>query len=186
MNHKLFKNLCSLLTPFILYRPVADWLALNLGCGPDYRVGYVNVDYRHDVKTDLDSDLCEFPWPWENDSVDDILMWHVLEHLPDTERTLREIHRVLKLGGRFYGQVPFCRSELSYAEPTHVKHFDWITFKAMERYGFRVVKSEPVAFNVTWRHTLRNLIPFRRSLSHLLWNMFDAVNFELVKKDEPI
>ena len=39
-------------------------------------------------------------------SFDAILTPHVLEHVPDTDRALDEIHRVLAPGGRMYLQVP--------------------------------------------------------------------------------
>ncbi len=39
-------------------------------------------------------------------SIDILLTPHVLEHVPDTDRALAEIHRVLRPGGRMYLQVP--------------------------------------------------------------------------------
>jgi SAM-dependent methyltransferase len=39
-------------------------------------------------------------------SFDAILTPHVLEHVPDTDAALREVHRVLAPGGRMYLQVP--------------------------------------------------------------------------------
>jgi SAM-dependent methyltransferase len=39
-------------------------------------------------------------------SVDVLLSPHVLEHVPDTDRALAELHRVLAPGGRLYLQVP--------------------------------------------------------------------------------
>jgi predicted SAM-dependent methyltransferase len=54
-------------------------LRLNLGCGMRRLDGFVNVDkfgepeLRHDLET--------FPWPWPDDSVVEVLLNHVLEHL---------------------------------------------------------------------------------------------------------
>jgi hypothetical protein len=53
-------------------------LRLNLGCAMR-RGGFVNVDkfgepeLRHDLET--------FPWPWPDDSVVEVVLHHVLEHL---------------------------------------------------------------------------------------------------------
>jgi SAM-dependent methyltransferase len=39
-------------------------------------------------------------------SFDEIIIWHVLEHLPDPRATLEEAHRILKPGGRLIVAVP--------------------------------------------------------------------------------
>jgi SAM-dependent methyltransferase len=45
--------------------------------------------------------------PLADDAVDHVLLLDVLEHVPDPDRCLAEIHRVLKPGGTFTIQVPF-------------------------------------------------------------------------------
>jgi len=52
---------------------------LNLGCGANKVVGCINVDMygNPDIKHNLD----EYPYPFENDSVDEIYAFHLLEHL---------------------------------------------------------------------------------------------------------
>lgn len=49
-------------------------------------------------------DLQELDLP--DASLEVILTPHVLEHVPDTDRALEEVHRVLAPGGRMYLQVP--------------------------------------------------------------------------------
>jgi SAM-dependent methyltransferase len=53
---------------------------------------------------DIQIDLQNIALP--DASIDVLLTPHVLEHVPDTARALREIHRVLRPGGRMYLQVP--------------------------------------------------------------------------------
>lgn len=81
---------------------------LNLGCGPDIRADYVNVDAFAQVPNVTCVDLTNFPWPWQSNSVDEILMLDLLEHFPYrlTSRVLQECHRVLKINGRLEVQVP--------------------------------------------------------------------------------
>ena len=56
--------------------------------------------HRGDIQLDLqDIDLPDA-------SVDVVLTPHVLEHVPDTERALAELFRVIAPGGRMYLQVP--------------------------------------------------------------------------------
>jgi hypothetical protein len=35
---------------------------LNLGCGDDYKEGFINVDIENDP--DVKHDLNSYPWPW--------------------------------------------------------------------------------------------------------------------------
>src|SRR5438093_607889 len=74
---------------------------LNIGCGPNIRPEFVNLDYQWrpgiDVCWNLESGL-----PFPDASFDAIYSEHCLEHLPfDTAvRTLAECHRTLARGGR--------------------------------------------------------------------------------------
>ncbi len=53
-------------------------------------------------------------------SLDVVLTAHVLEHVPDTEKALAEIWRVLRPGGRIFIQVPLLQGTTSVpAEPEH-------------------------------------------------------------------
>ena len=60
---------------------------------------------------DIQLDLQDIALP--DASIDVLLTPHVLEHVPDTARALREIHRVLRPGGRMYLQVPLLHGTTS-------------------------------------------------------------------------
>lgn len=81
-------------------------MRLNLGCGQDQRVGYTNVDFVQPC--DQIVDLSRVPWPWADNSVEEILMLDFLEHFPynATEKILQECWRILKPHGRLEVQVP--------------------------------------------------------------------------------
>lgn len=88
---------------------------LNLGCGTDHHEDAHNVDNVPDCEPDEVYDLTEYPWPW--DGVKEIRMFHVLEHMPDIEGTLRECARILKPGARLTVKLPMGRD--AYADSTH-------------------------------------------------------------------
>lgn len=53
---------------------------------------------------DIKADICDLPF--EDDRFDVILCNHVLEHIPDDQRAMKEIFRVMKPGGWGILQVP--------------------------------------------------------------------------------
>ena len=56
---------------------------------------------------DLTADLCNMETVHEEESMDAVLCIAVLEHVYDPFAAVRQIHRVLKPGGKFFGYVPF-------------------------------------------------------------------------------
>jgi SAM-dependent methyltransferase len=163
-------------------------LRLNLGCGSDLRAGYVNVDDGSMWPSKLPPnvvchDLNRFPWPFEDDSADEILMWHVLEHLPDTAQVLREVKRILKPGGVFWGQVPYGPSHDGRTHWQHCRYFIARSFETMAGdCGFKLIKARNGTHSVNWKHKLRNLVPGREFLALSGWSeAFDIVDFEMVK-----
>ena len=99
-------------------------LRLNLGCGKKKFVGdcWVNVDAYQSCKPDVVWDLNKFPYPWETNSVDEIYMSHVLEHIPDWWSSFTECARILKPGGTLEIRVPDESSStaLTYRDHLHV------------------------------------------------------------------
>jgi len=82
-----------------------------MGCGEyDKRFGegWVNVDIRPEVNPDVVWDLGNTPYPWPDESAEEIIWKDTLEHLPwrVIEDVLKECHRILKKGGRMYIQCP--------------------------------------------------------------------------------
>ena len=53
---------------------------------------------------DIKSDICNLPF--KNNSFDLILCNHVLEHIPDHNKAISELYRILKKGGLLIAQVP--------------------------------------------------------------------------------
>src|SRR5262245_13749254 len=70
-------------------------------------------------------DMELLPWPWPDDSVEEIVMHHVLEHVGrDTDTYLgivKELWRVRKRGARIRITVPHPRHRHCLDDPTHVR-----------------------------------------------------------------
>ena len=76
---------------------------LNVGCGTDYKDGWINVDNNSDdniKKLDLNWDLTN-PLPYKKNSMDFIFNEHFLEHLTveEGQNAIKDFMRVLKPGG---------------------------------------------------------------------------------------
>ncbi|MEI7430146.1 MAG: glycosyltransferase family 9 protein [Betaproteobacteria bacterium] len=105
--------------------PMSPALKLNLGCGNRKMEGFLNVDCVTVCQPDLVVDLEKTPWPWENNSVDEIKLIHVLEYLGQSTDVflsiIKEIYRVCRDGARIEIIVPHPRSDHYLGDPTHVR-----------------------------------------------------------------
>ena len=104
-------------------------LRLNIGSGGRPLEGFLNVDKNPKAPhVDVVHDLDEYPWPFESDSVDEVVMDQCLEHLVDHNRAMKEIHRVLTRGGVATITVPHFTWQLAFTDPTHRHFFAYNTF----------------------------------------------------------
>ena len=96
-------------------------LKLNLGCGNTKIKKFIGVDKygNPDQKVDLEV----FPWPWKDNSVKEIIMSHILEHLgKDTDTFLnimKELYRISCNDTTIHIRVPHPKSESYLGDPTH-------------------------------------------------------------------
>jgi hypothetical protein len=68
---------------------------LNLGLGGEPHEDYVNIDKNPCApKVNVVHDLDQYPWPFESEIADEIIMEHCLEHLVDNNRTMKDIRHI--------------------------------------------------------------------------------------------
>jgi len=100
-------------------------MKLNLGCGKRYIDGWVNVDFYDDSYCDKLHDLEVFPWPWEDNSVSEIQIFHTLEHLGADWRVyiqiLQEMYRICEDDAKIEVRVPSPWHWNYTSDPTHVR-----------------------------------------------------------------
>ncbi len=103
---------------------------------------------------------------------DEIIIWHVLEHLDDPRRFCREAHRLLKPGGRLIVAVPnfgsvqarFSGSAWFHLDlPRHLYHFPLPALRSLLRdHGFAVEGEHHFSLRQNpfgWIQSLQNRIP---------------------------
>jgi len=127
---------------------------INLGCGNDYREGYVNVD-KGAVPKDYNYNLNNYPWPFQSDQYEEILAYHVLEHLKSPYRAVEEISRIATEDANIKIQVP---------NPAHPDMFNDETHKYPIDPDFFIlhneVEIEDIDLNFPWPHNPYELIDF--------------------------
>ncbi|UPT74515.1 MAG: class I SAM-dependent methyltransferase [Elusimicrobiota bacterium] len=103
-------------------------IRLDLGCGRRKRQGWTGVDSNPAVGPDVLHSLDVFPYPFQDSSVDEIVMDNSLEHLDEQLAVMEELHRISKPGGLITLHVPYFRSHWAFNDQTHVRFFSVETF----------------------------------------------------------
>jgi len=109
-------------------------MKLNLGCGTDYKEGYVNVD-QGECRCDVKHDLEIFPWPFEDSSAEEMWFQHIFEHFSPANflNIVREIYRVSKNGATVTLISPHAGSDNYWTDPTHQMPLTARTFDFFDR-----------------------------------------------------
>ncbi len=131
-------------------------IKLNVGCGTDYKKGWVNIDNNSDNnidnnKLDLNWDL-RYPLPFPDNSVDYIFNEHFIEHLTVEEGKIavKDFMRVLKRGGVLRMATP----DLAFI----VEKYKTVSVKddqMLKKFGLDFVKTNAERINISfswWGH----------------------------------
>ena len=118
-------------------------------------ISYDTIDLDSPL-ADIKADICDLPI--KNDSYDFILCNHVLEHILDDNKAMKELYRVLKKGGTGIFQVPLNMSNKqtyedftitdpkernkAFGQYDHVRVYGMDFFERLKNVGFKVEKCE--------------------------------------------
>ena len=118
-------------------------------------ISYKTIDLNSPL-ADIKADICNLPI--KNDSYDFILCNHVLEHVLDDKKAMKELYRILKKGGTGIFQVPLNMSNKktyedftitdprernkAFGQYDHVRVYGMDFFERLENVGFKVKKCE--------------------------------------------
>lgn len=123
-------------------------LKIELGCGNNKRIkDSIGIDLMEFPGVDYVCDLNKGMTFLDSNSVDEIYSHHFLEHLDDLPTFMEEVHRVLKPGGLFKGEVPHFSNPYFYSDPTHNSFFGLYTFNYFFRNQDEFKRKVPSFYN---------------------------------------
>lgn len=141
-------------------------LRLDLGCGQNKAAGFTGVDFVAAPGVDIVHDLMVFPWPFEDNSVDEVFSSHTIEHFSGPQRVkfMEELYRVMKVGAGAKFVFPYWNSSRAIQDPFHAwpplceasfLYFNkgWMTANKLDHYGIKCDFdfTYGYAFNAMWQ-----------------------------------
>lgn len=158
-------------------RCLCDGFNLDIGCGPNKQPGYVGMDLRDVPGVDIVWDMQSVedpphwakklgakpdPWPFLDNSVDLVLMSHVLEHMKPwcVINVMNELWRVMKGNATAFIAIPHGNSQGYIQDPTHATPFNeatWEYFKPENDILYRIYRPAPWQVLKMNSHPLHNM-----------------------------
>jgi SAM-dependent methyltransferase len=158
---------------------------LDVGCGDRKTEGAIGIDIVALPGVDVVHDLDVYPWPFEDGSFDKVFMLNIIEHLDDTIKAMREVHRILKPGGIVHIETCYWNYKHAFSDPTHKRFFTettWDFFTGRRKPYYMDFVFEPVSFVWQYDYHLKFLPKcLKRFLGIFLCNVIEGMVVELRK-----
>lgn len=105
-------------------------MKLDLGCGRNKKEGFIGVDLI-DAPGIIKSDMLSHLKSLDDNSVDEVRMYHSLEHVPKSHYLdiMRNLLRVCKSGAVIEIGVPYYNNSVNVVNPYHNLHFNEHSFR---------------------------------------------------------
>lgn len=120
---------------------------LDIACGQNKAPGFFGIDIAKAEAVDMVYDLEKFPWPIPDNSVDQAVCSHYIEHTKDIIKFMNEVWRILKPGATIIIRAPYYNSIRAWQDPTHTRaiseatflyyNHDWMVANKLDHYGIK-------------------------------------------------
>lgn len=108
-------------------------MKLHFGCGTNKLEGFINIDIENINNPEVIWNMNNFPYPFGNDSADEIICNMTLEHINEPIRAIGEFNRILKKGCYAKIVVPHATSITALSGEVHKRVFWAATFWHLEK-----------------------------------------------------
>lgn len=164
-------------------RKTTKRLKIHFGAGTRIWPDHINLDMAPLKGIDIVHDLNSFPYPFEDNTFDEITANAVLEHMKDFVRAMEEIYRICVNGAVLKVNVPYWNSINVWVDPTHYRGFTWDTFTYFCSPSIRKYYAN-VRLNYGYQKRIPSTPgrfapePFRRWLSYFICNIYSSIEGE--------
>lgn len=111
-------------------------LKLDLGCGLRPTEGFKGVDIAGDA--DFVVDLFQYPWPFKDRSVREVVSNHLIEHIPHYRPEyggvdgfwmfFNELHRICQRNAKVTLTCPYAKGDRAFWDPSHTRYIHEVNF----------------------------------------------------------
>jgi SAM-dependent methyltransferase len=151
----------------VVTAPEARKRVLDIGCGTNKVEGAIGMDFNPRTAADVIHDLDDLPYPFDDDSFDEVIGRHVIEHVQDPMAVMAELHRITRAGGMVKILVPHWTNPDWATDLTHRNH--------LNSYSFRNLTDEGAVF------PFYTDVRFRQRAARVsVLNLYKAMGFELL------
>lgn len=135
---------------------------IDFGCGTSKKQGFIGVDIIQLPGVDVVHNLDQFPYPFEDNEIEEVWMDQVLEHLKEPMLVVEELYRICKNDAVIHIGVPYFRSLYAAIDPTHRNFFSvyWFSyfdpshpFNARYQYSAAKFSIQGIEFDREWKQS---------------------------------
>lgn len=176
-------------------------IKLDLACGDNKKEGFIGVDMVETSSVDIIHNLNIYPWPFEDNSVDEIYCSHYIEHIPHNVNNgdnrdgliqfMDEVYRILKTEGKINIIAPYYKNERAFGDPTHCRYIgdlsflywskQWREINKLSHYGINCNFDAKLSYYVDNDLALRSS-EVRQDAFKREWNAISDIIVEMIKK----
>jgi len=119
-------------------KPRSTGLKLDLGCGQRPTEGFQGVDIVAGEGVDFVVDLFQYPWPFEDRSVREVVCSHLVEHIPHYRPEydgvdgiwmfFNELHRICRKAAKVVIHTPYAKADRGFWDPSHTRYIHEMNF----------------------------------------------------------
>jgi SAM-dependent methyltransferase len=102
---------------------------LDIGCGVNKFPGSIGMDVNPRTNADVIHDLDDLPYPFADDSFDEVIGRHVIEHVTNPLAVMCELHRITRAGGIVKLVAPHWTNPDFATDLTHRNHLNSYSFR---------------------------------------------------------